>query len=149
MKNLNQTEPIQLSYYELYLTKYLRDFHPEKAFDTTFIKQRSDSAAITFEESRLQGHTVDQAQELAIKELMQGLHFSKQQIITEIIENEFSVEIPETKISAFLDSIKSELDDLFSKYMLSDDFEASPEYDTLYSEITGAITIYLENHGIQ
>jgi len=38
---------------------------------------------------------------------------------------------------------------VFSIYDLTDDFFAqSPEYDLLYSELTGAVILYLEEYGI-
>lgn len=88
----------ELSYYELYLLNYLREYHPEKVDDIDFIKERSDNAAILFEKSRLDGRTVMDAQEIAMKELMRGLHFSKHYLILTIIKDEFEKEVPDDKV---------------------------------------------------
>lgn len=62
-----------LNYYALYLKKYLRDEEDPRANDEEFISGRADAAAANFEECRLQGMSVDQAQECAIKVLTHGL----------------------------------------------------------------------------
>lgn len=62
-----------LNYYALYLKKYLRDEEDPRANDEAFISERAESAATHFEECRLQGMSVDQAQESAMSILMEGL----------------------------------------------------------------------------
>lgn len=62
-----------LNYYALYLKKYLRDEEDPRANDEAFISERAESAAAHFEECRLQGMSVDQAQESAMSILMEGL----------------------------------------------------------------------------
>lgn len=62
-----------LNYYALYLKKYLRDEEDPRANDEAFISERAESAAAHFEECRLQGMSVDQAQESAMSLLMMNL----------------------------------------------------------------------------
>lgn len=62
-----------LNYYALYLKKYLRDEEDPRANDEAFISEKAESAAAHFEECRLQGMSVDQAQESAMSILMEGL----------------------------------------------------------------------------
>lgn len=95
---MQQVKLQELSYYELYLLNYLKEYHPEKVDDIDFIKERSDNAAILFEKSRLDGKTVMDAQEIAMKELMKGLHFSKHYLILTIIKDEFEKEVPDDKV---------------------------------------------------
>jgi hypothetical protein len=38
---------------------------------------------------------------------------------------------------------------VFEQYVLTDDFEDSPEYDLLYTELTGTIAIWIEENGLQ
>ncbi|OAV65181.1 hypothetical protein Barb4_03540 [Bacteroidales bacterium Barb4] len=38
---------------------------------------------------------------------------------------------------------------VFAKYPLSDDFAYEPEFELLYTELTGTISIYLEEHEFQ
>jgi hypothetical protein len=42
-----------------------------------------------------------------------------------------------------------ECESVFAKYPLSDGFACEPEYDLLYTELTGAIAMYLESHELQ
>lgn len=63
----------EMSYYRLYLKKYLVDTNdPRKSVDD-FIESRSELAEIEFEDARRDGLTVDQAQERAIAVLMEGV----------------------------------------------------------------------------
>lgn len=138
----------ELDYYELSLLQYLQEYHPEKAHDLNFIKLRADSAAEVYEQSRLEGYDISGAQELAMAELIRDLHFSKYYMVLNIIESEFRNEIPEDKKMALVKEMSSRLDSIFSRYKLWDEFEQTPEYNSLYNEITGEITLYLENYGI-
>lgn len=137
----------ELSYYELYLLDYLKKYHLEKAGDTEFIQQRADSAAALFEESRLQGYSVIEAQEFAIAELTKELHFSKRHMILEILESEFNNAIPAEKRSEFAVKVTPYLNEIFSQY-LSDDSDFTLNNNSLYTEITGAISLYLEEYGL-
>ena len=136
---MQQVKLQELSYYEL---NYLKEYHPEKVDDIDFIKERSDNAAILFEKSRLDGKTVMDAQEIAMKELMRGLHFSKHYLILTIIKDEFD------KVLLLIKKMESNFNSIFAKYTLSDTFEQSPDYHSLYIELTGEITLYLEKYGI-
>lgn len=138
----------ELSYYQLYLLKYLNEYLPEKIGDDEFINQRAENAASVFEDSRLQGYTVEGSQELAMAELLKGLHFSKWLLIHDILTQEFQNEVPGDKIEVLIEKVASRLEAIFSKYDLSDGFEGTPEYNTLYTEITGEIAFYLEEYGI-
>lgn len=62
-----------LNYYALYLKRYLVEQEDSRANDEEFINGRADAAAAHFEECRLQGMSVDQAQESAISLLMMNL----------------------------------------------------------------------------
>ena len=66
-----------------------------------------------------------------------------------LLEREFDREVPEAKRTAFAEKLFPLIDNVFSIYDLTDDFFAqSPEYDLLYSELTGAVILYLEEYGI-
>ena len=62
----------ELSYYRLYLLRFLKEQEDERANDDEFIDARADAAEIEYEERRRDGLTVDQAQELAIAVLLEG-----------------------------------------------------------------------------
>ena len=63
---------IEASYYGLSLLKYLKDTEDPRQHDHDFINSRADDAAGAFEGERRAVATVDQAQEVAMKILMDG-----------------------------------------------------------------------------
>lgn len=145
-KNEGQTE---LSYYGLYLLNYLKDNKFDQAADAAFIKTRSDEAAEAYERARLEGYPADGAHELAMNTLVKGLHYSKYNILREVVENEFANEVPEAEREAFTQKLLSLVDNVFSIYDLSDDhFALSPDYDLLFTELTGAVVLYIEEYGV-
>ncbi len=146
MNKKNQST--EFSYYGLYLLKYLKENHPDKATDADFIGERSDRAADVYEQSRLSGYTPEGAQELAMAALMKGLHFSKYNTIIEVLWNEFAEEVPPGEAAKFALTLQPALEDVFFRYPLTDGFAYTPEYDQLYTELTGTVAIYLEEHGI-
>lgn len=143
-----KNQPTEFSYYGLYLLKYLKENHPDKATDVDFIAGRADRATDVYEQSRLSGYTPEGAQELAMAALMEGLHFSKYNTIIEVLWNEFAEEVPPGEAAKFALTLQPALEDVFSRYPLTDDFAYTAEYDQLYTELTGTVAIYLEEHGI-
>lgn len=146
MNKKNQST--EFSYYGLYLLQYLKENHPDKATDADFIAGRSDHAADVYEQSRLSGTTPEGAQELAMAALTEGLHFSKYNTIIEVLWNEFADEVPPGEAAKFALKLQPELEKVFARYPLTDDFSYTPEYDRLYTELTGVVVTYLEAYGI-
>ena len=145
-KNEGQTD---FSYYGLYLLEYLRTNRFEQATDETFIRERAARAAGTYERARLEGYPADGAQELAMRTLLEGLRYSKYAILREVVENEFSDDVPEAKRESFTKKLLPLVGNVFSIYDLSDDnFALSPDYDLLYTELTGAAVLYIEEYGV-
>ena len=145
-KNEGQTD---FSYYGLYLLVYLRTNRFEQATDETFIRERADRAAETYEQARLEGYTTAGAQELAMNILLEGLRYSKYAILREVVENEFSDDVPEAKRESFTKKLLPLVGNVFSIYNLSDDnFALSPEYDLLRTELTGTVVLYIEKYGV-
>ena len=145
-KNEGQTD---FSYYGLYLLDYLRKNKFEQASDNAFIRERANRAAETYERARLEGTTSAGAQELAMNTLLEGLHYSKYAILREVVENEFADEVPETEREYFTQKLLPLVKNVFSIYDLSDDnFTLSSDYDLLYTELTGAVVLYIEEYGV-
>ena len=66
-----------------------------------------------------------------------------------VVENEFSDEVPEEKQEAFILKLMPLVGNVFSVYDLSDDnFALSSDYDLLYTELTGATVLYLDEYGV-
>ena len=145
-KNEGQTD---FSYYGLYLLDYLRTNRFEQANDEAFIRERADRAAEAYERARLEGYPADGAQELAMRTLTEGLRYSKYAILREVVETEFADDVPEAEREAFTLKLLPLVAGVFSIYDLSDDnFALSPEYDLLYTELTGAVVLYMEEYGV-
>ncbi|MFK2379921.1 DUF1896 family protein [Bacteroides fragilis] len=144
----DKNKSAEFSYYGLYLLKYLKENHPNRASDTDFIEERANHAADVYEQSRLEGATPEGAQELAMAALLQGLHFSKYNIVIEVLWNEFADEVPPGDAPAFALTLLPAMEEVFVRYPLTDGFTYAAGYDRLYTELTGTVAIYLEEHGI-
>ena len=146
---MNQkNKPVELSYYGLYLLSYLQEHHPDKAGDASFVEERADRAAVAFEQARREGYLPEGAQELAMSALLEGLRFSKYDTIIEVLWNEFPDEIAQSDAPVIALRLLPYVEGIFTQYPLSDDFAYSPEYEQLYTELTGAVSISLEEDGI-
>jgi hypothetical protein len=143
-------EQQELSYYGLYLLRYLLEQHSRKAKDLGFIYHREMNAAETFEQARLEGHSVEGAQELAMAELMKGLSLTRWSILMEVLEKEFAVEVNDEQRIPFAEKLLPLVAPVFEGYDLENDgFEDSTDYVQLYTELTGAVVLYIEQYGVQ
>ena len=136
----------ELSYFRLKLENYLSEHFPELLGDKPFITARADEALTTYCDAIAQGFTYLEAESMASEVLYQGLHFSKYDILVSVLENEFEKELPSPlpeRLSPILLKNKA-VQSVFDKYELSDDFGASPEYEKLYTELTGTIVLLIE-----
>ena len=141
----------EFSYYRLRLESYLKDYHPERLADEAFIRARSDAAAEAYEDAFRQGYPVLEAGYIATEVLFAGLHFSPYYTLEQIIENEFANVVPPDRIEAVaLRLLQSDaIRETIAKYNPDDDFDGSPEYDQLYTELTGVIVELLEADGVK
>ena len=119
-------------------------------YDRDFIRTRADEAAETYEQERRNGHTPDQAQELAMSTLTKGLHYSQYDILLGVIDSEFEKSVPSLLHEQLAENLLPFMGKVFSIYDLTnDDFPLSDEYQNLHDELTGAVTLYLRQYGIQ
>ena len=140
----------ELSYFRLKLENYLSEHFPELLGDKPFITARADEALSTYCDAVAQGFSHPEAESMASEVLYRGLHFSKYDTLVSVLENEFEKELPSPlpeKLSPILLKNKS-VQSVFDKYGLSDDFGASPEYEKLYTELTGTIVLLIEVNGL-
>jgi len=133
-----------LSYYRLLLVDFLRESHPERLSDERFITARAEAAAETYAQEVLNGSNNLQADHEALQVLFEGLYFSKQDTLVNILWNEFSMEVPQEDAKELAIQLLPQLEDVFSGYTLSDDAIYDPQYDLLYTELTGAIALLLQ-----
>lgn len=138
-----------LSYFELILTDYMVEHHPDKIENKEFIKNRSLAAEQEFEGCSYEGMTVEEARRQAEECLYRHLHFSLYDMTSEIVEEEFPF-INEDERSIFIMQMLEYCKPLILQYNTDDDtFQGSNEYMKLYYTITGEIQNYLENNGLQ
>ena len=142
-------ESVELSYYRLTLQSFLKESHPELANDAEFITSRGDLAAQTYSQVIKDGHTLDQAEELANEVLYKGLYFSKHDTIVNVLWNEFNLEVPQGSAKNLAQKLLAFCEEVFAKYPLSDDFAYEPEFNQLYTELIGTIVIWMEDHELQ
>ena len=140
----------ELSYFRLKLENYLSEHFPEMLSDKPFITARADEALTTYCDAVAQGFSHPEAETMASEVLYQGLHFSKYDTLVSVLENEFEKELPDPlpeKLAPILLNNKT-IQAIFAKYELTDDFAASPDYEKLYTELTGTIVLLIEANGL-
>lgn len=138
--------PVELSYYRLTLLSYLKESHPESANDAEFIKTRADEASGAYSQAIKDGLSQTEAEELANLTLFNGLLFSKHDTLVNVLWNEFADIIPQSQAKEYAEKILPQCEFIFLQYPLSDEFAYSTEYEKLYTELTGLIDIWLEEH---
>lgn len=147
MKTTNKKE---LSYFRLKLESYLSEHFPEKVEDKPFITARADEALTTYCDAVEEGFSYPEAESMASEVLYRDLHFSKYDTLVSVLENEFEKELPSPlpeRLAPILLKNRA-IQETFDKYNLTDDFDASPEYDTLYTELTGTIVLLIEANNL-
>jgi len=140
----------ELSYFRLKLEAYLGEHFPERVNENTFITNRADEALTAYCDAIAQGFSHPEAETMASEVLYQGLHFSKYDTLVSVLENEYEKELPSPlpeRLTPMLLKNKA-VQSVFDKYELTDDFGASPEYEKLYTELTGTIVLIIEVNGL-
>jgi hypothetical protein len=145
---MNKNCPADLSYFRLLLIDFLYESHPQLLADRKFISARTDAALAVYEQAAKNGDNPVDAEHLANEALFHGLHFSKYDMLKNILWNEFSDKVPEDEAKILAIKLLFECETVFDKYSLSDNFAYSPEYELLYTELTGLISFYMDEHGI-
>lgn len=145
---MKSTEKKELSYFRLKLETYLNEHFPEMLGNNPFIAARSDEALTAYCDAVAQGFSHPEAESMASEVLYQGLHFSRYDTLVSVLEREFEQELPSPlpdRLAPILLKNKA-IQGVFDKYELTDDFEASPEYEHLYTELTGTIVLLIESN---
>ena len=143
------TQQNDLSYFRLRLQELLNSSFPEKAHDQKFIHQRSSWASNAYEGAFRAGNPIEQCNEIANYILFEGLHFSKFDTVFQVVCNEFDTLMADEELRPFALKMLPVCEPVFSRYTLTDDFAYGYEFDLLYTEITGAIAIWIAENGLQ
>ena len=141
----NKNHAPDISYFRLSLMAFLNESHPEQMENNRFIISRADVATECYEQAILSGDTPEEALEKANVVLFNGLHFSKHDTLVNILWNEFANEAPEDEAKEIAKKLLPECESVFSEYPISDHFAYEPEYELLYTELTGTIAILIES----
>ena len=145
MNRKNKNHAPDISYFRLSLMDFLKESHPERFKDRRFIITCTDAATQTYEQAIRSGETPVEAAEQANAVLFNGLNFSKHDTLVNILWNKFAGEIPEETAGDLAMKLLPECEPVFSQYPLSDGFAYEPEYELLYTELTGTIALIIES----
>ncbi|MDR0349110.1 MAG: DUF1896 domain-containing protein [Tannerella sp.] len=145
MNSKNSYVP-DISYFRLSLMEFLRESHPERIKENRFILACANAATEAYQQAIMNGDTLIQAAEQANTVLFRGLHFSRHDTLVNILWNDFPNEVPEEEAKYVAMKLLPECEAVFARYSLSDGFADEPEYELLYTELTGTIALYLESH---
>ena len=118
--------------------------------NTTLVSSRSDAALTAYCDAVVQGFSHPEAESIASNVLFEGLHFSKYDTLVSVLENEFEAELPSPlpeKLAPILLRNKA-VQRVFANNNLTDDFAASPQYEDLYTELTGTIVLIIEQNNL-
>ncbi|KAA6323660.1 hypothetical protein EZS27_026922 [termite gut metagenome] len=129
--------------------EFLRESHPQLSSNDEFITSRSEAAAESYEQAVRNGSNPIEAAEQANAVLFEGLHFSKHDTLVTVLWNEFADVVPQSEAGAFALSLLPSCEPVFAKYPLGDDFAYDPLFDLLYTELTGIVSLYMEEHELQ
>lgn len=138
-----------LSYFRLRLQELLNTSFPEKAHDQVFINQRSSWAANAYEGAFLAGNSIEQCNEIANFILFENLYFSRFDTVFQVVCNEFDTIMADEELRPFALKMFPICEPAFTGYELTDDFAYTHEFDQLYTEITGTISLWITEHGLQ
>ena len=134
-----------ISYFRLSLMDFLRESHPERLKDKRFIIACTNAATQVYEQAIRTGAAPDEAIYRANAVLYRGLQFSKHDTLVNILWNEFTNEVPEETANDLAIRLLPECEQVFAQYPLSDGFAYEPEYELLYTELTGTIAFIIES----
>lgn len=137
----------ELNYFRLMLIQFLRSDFPELLTNEEFIESRTDEAETTYADVIRSGGDHMTASAEANRVLLGNMGFSKFSAIFEVLTEEFTNELEEDEYHPFAVAMMPICEEVFKRYELTEDFSYAPEYKLLYTELTGAIQIYIEEHG--
>ncbi|MGV3766808.1 MAG: DUF1896 domain-containing protein [Chitinophagaceae bacterium] len=146
MKNTPQKD---LSYFKLRLQELLYTSFPELAWNTKFIDQRSRLAAQAYEDAFRSGNSLGHCDRAANEILFDGLHFSRFDTVFKVVCNEFDTIMADEELRPFALKMLPVCEPVFAPYILAGEFQDTPEYELLYTELTGTIQIWIEDNGLQ
>lgn len=141
--------PQDLSYFTLRLQELLNTSFPELSGDKVFITHRSRLASHAYKGAFLAGNPIELCNEIADYILFENLHFSQFDTIFRVICSKFDTILSDEELHPFALKMLGECKGVFEQYLLNEEFVDSPEFDLLYTELTGSIQIWIEEQGLE
>ena len=138
-----------LSYFRLRLQEHINTSFPEKAHDAKFVQERSSWAAEAYECAFRSGNSPTQCDYIAEYILFEGLHFSKFDTVYQVACNEFDTLMADEELRPFALRMFPICEPIFAGYDLSDNFACTAGFNLLYTELTGAIALWLAENRLQ
>lgn len=92
---MKQFKPMESDEMRVYLQGHLRDHKFPEYHNSDFIETRTNEAYEAFTKYRLEGRSVDVAQELAMRVLLNGYYISRWDVIYNLLEELFHNDLPE------------------------------------------------------
>ncbi|MBO9676385.1 MAG: DUF1896 domain-containing protein [Sphingobacteriaceae bacterium] len=142
------TKGIDLSYFTLRLKELLTISFPELSGNRAFISRRSQLAASSYEGAFRSGNSPEVCLEIAEYILFENLHFSKFDTVFNVVCREFDSLMADEELRPFALKMLDVCEPVFAQFHLSVEFADSPEFQILYTELTGAIQIWIEGNGL-
>ena len=137
-----------LSAYENHLSNYFTRYNFPEAEDQSFITCRAEEAYDVFCDARLRGLDVLTSEELAKITLMQGLDITFDDVLKEILTEEFADDVPEYEHEILIADMEFLFEEYRELYEISPEFMASPEGDAMKSALIGIIEQYIDENGL-
>ena len=143
-------DPMGLDYYQLYLTRHLRDHFFPQTTNQKFIAERAEEAYDTLQSLRLEGRSFQVAHEFAMRTLLRGLYVSRYDIIYNVVEDNMELRLPQEywpEFTIHLLTIKS-LHDILDRYEVNGDFLSRETHQPMLNELLGEISEILDSYGL-
>ncbi len=96
---MKQFKPMEPDEMRVYLQGHLRDHKFPEYHNSDFIETRTNEAYEAFTKYRLEGRSVDVAQELAMRVLLNGYYVSRWDVIYNLLEELFHNDLPDEEIN--------------------------------------------------
>ena len=146
---MRQFKPMELDELRVYLQGHLRDHKLPEYDNSEFIESRADEAYAAFTRYRLAGRSIDVAQELTMRVLLNGYYISRWDVVYNLLDELFHNELPEegqkqnwAELLLRLRYVNAILD----KYEVNGNFLPRENYRNLENELAGTIADILEQY---
>ena len=137
-----------LSAYENTIRNYLKRYNFPEAEDESFITCRAENTYEVFCDARRRGIDVPTSDELAKIVLFQDLDITFDDVIRDILAEEFYDDLPEYEYDNVIADMEYLLEEYRELYDITPEFMATPEWEAMKTELTGIIAQFINGNGL-